>query len=226
MFRDRSEAGRRLAGLLRHLKGRRPVVLALPRGGLPVGFEVAMALDAPLDVLLVRKIGAPRQAELALGAIGEGDPPELYLDAPLVRMLDVPEDYLAIERERQVEELARRRAVYCEGRKPVPIEGATAIIVDDGIATGATMRVALRAARARKPAWLVLAVPVAGEDVIENLSPLADEVVCVETPEALGAVGAYYRDFHQLQDREVVETLALAVERRPASGRGGGHAAS
>lgn len=215
MFHNRSEAGRRLASRLQHLKGRRPVVLALPRGGVPVGFEVAAVLDAPLDVLMVRKIGAPFQPELAVGALGEGEPLELYLDNQLVRRLAVSEDYLERERARQAKELARRREVYCAGRERPPLEGTTAIVVDDGIATGATMRVALRAARAGRPAWLVLAVPVAAAEVIAVLSPLADETVCVEMPESLCAVGASYRDFCQVGDEEVVRTLARAASSRP-----------
>lgn len=212
MFQDRTQAGQQLAELLLHLKNRRPVVLALPRGGVPVGFEIATALDAPLDVLLVRKIGAPRQSELAIGALAEGEPPEMYIDTKLAGMLEVSEDYIASEKERQVAELERRGKVYCAGRTRARIEGATAIVVDDGIATGATMRVALRAARARKPARLVLAVPVAGVDVLDRLRPLADEVVCVEMPETLGAVGLYYVDFHQVHDEEVTAALTRAAE--------------
>ncbi|MGA7966211.1 MAG: phosphoribosyltransferase family protein, partial [Gammaproteobacteria bacterium] len=196
MFRDRSDAGRHLAGLLQHLKSRRPAVLALPRGGVPVGFEVAAALGTPLDVLLVRKIGAPHQPELALGAVAEGTPPDVYVDSRLVDMLGVPEDYIEAETARQVAELERRREAYCSGRARVPIEGTAVIIVDDGIATGATMHVALRAARARNPERLILAVPVAAAKVLDRLRPLADEVICVETPPTLDAVGAYYMDFH------------------------------
>jgi putative phosphoribosyl transferase len=212
MFQDRADAGKRLAEKLAHLKDRKPVVLALPRGGVPVGFEVARALDAPLDVLLVRKIGVPWQPELALGAVTDGEKPETFIDKELAKLLAISDDYVKEETARQVEELERRRRVYCAGRAPVDIAGATAIVVDDGIATGATMRVALQAARKRNPARLVLATPVAAADTIAKLRPLADEVVCVETPAGLGAIGFYYADFHQLSDDEVTAILTRAAE--------------
>ncbi len=210
-FRDRSEAGRRLADKLQHLKDNKPVVLALPRGGVPVGFEVAAALAAPLDLVLVRKIGVPWQPELALGAVTDGDHPQTYIDSELATALAIPEDYVKEETARQVAELERRRQVYCAGRAPVDIAGATAIVVDDGIATGATMRVALQAVRRRNPARVVLATPVAAEETISKLRPLADEVVCVDMPVGLGAIGFYYRDFHQISDAEVTDILARAA---------------
>ena len=218
MFRDRADAGRRLAARLRHLRHRHPVVLALPRGGLPVGFEVAADLEAPLDIVIVRKIGAPDQKELAIGAVAEGDPPLVYLDDGLIRALAVPARYVEAETARQIEEIARRRAVYGAGRTRVPVAGATAIVVDDGIATGATMRVALRATRALRPARLVLAVPVAAPDSLAALRPLADEIACVETPASLGAVGAFYLDFPQLEDGEVTAILSRAAARPQRSG--------
>jgi putative phosphoribosyl transferase len=196
MFQDRSDAGRRLADKLRHLKDKKPVVLALPRGGVPVGFEVARALGAPLDVLLVRKIGVPWQPELALGAVTDGEKPETFIDKKLAAALSISDDYVKEETARQVEELERRRGVYCAGRAPIDITGGTAIVVDDGIATGATMRVALHAVRKRNPTRLVLAPPVAAADAVDQLRPLADEVVCVEMPAGLGAIGFYYADFH------------------------------
>jgi putative phosphoribosyl transferase len=208
MFRDRSDAGKQLAGKLRHLKDKEPAVLALPRGGVPVGFEVAQALEAPLDVLLVRKIGVPWQPELALGAVTDGENPETFINKELALALSISDDYVKEETTRQIEELERRRRVYCAGRAPVDIAGATAIVVDDGIATGATMRVALQAARKRNPSRLVLATPVAAADTIEQLRPLADEVVCVEMPAGLGAIGFYYTDFHQMSDDEVTGILA------------------
>jgi putative phosphoribosyl transferase len=212
MFRDRSDAGRQLAEKLRHLKDAKTVVLALPRGGVPVGFEVARALGAPLDVLLVRKIGVPWQPELALGAITDGDDPEIYIDRDLTRLLGIPEDDIKKATSQQFEELERRRLAYCAGRRPVDIRGTTTIIVDDGIATGATMRVALQAARKRHPARLVLAVPVAAADTIEELRPLADEVICVEAPAGLGAIGFHYADFHQMSDDEVTAVIAQSAE--------------
>jgi putative phosphoribosyl transferase len=213
MFQNRSDAGRRLAEKLRHLKDRKPVVLALPRGGVPVGFEIARALEAPLDIVLVRKIGVPWQPELALGAITDGVQPETFIDRKLAAALDISDDYVKGETARQLEELERRRHVYCAGRTPLDIAGRTAIVVDDGIATGATMRVTLRAVRKRNPAWLVLAAPVATTDTIAQLRPLADEVVCVDIPSGLGAIGFYYTDFHQMSDEEVTATLARADQR-------------
>ena len=216
-FADRSEAGRRLADKLLHLKNRQPLVLALPRGGVAVGFEIAGALDAPLDIVLVRKIGAPWQPELALGAVTDGASHETFIDRDLVANLDVSDVYIEEETARQLEEIERRRKSYCEGRPALEVAGRTAIVVDDGIATGATMRVALQAVRRRGPARVVLAVPVAPPDTLAALGEVADEAVCLETPIGLGAIGFYYRDFHQMNDREVSELLARAP-RPTASG--------
>jgi putative phosphoribosyl transferase len=209
-FIDRADAGRRLAGKLAHLKDRRPIVLGLPRGGVAVGFEIARALDAPLDVVLVRKIGVPWQPELALGAVSDGAVAETFIDAALAKQLPLPERYVEEEAARQLEEIERRRAVYCAGRPPLDIKDRTAIVVDDGIATGATMRVALRAARRRAPARLVLAVPVAPPETLAELGQEVDEAVCLDTPPMLGAIGFYYRDFHQMSDAEVTDMLARA----------------
>lgn len=214
MFRDRADAGRQLAEKLAHLAGRNPVVLALPRGGVPMGFEVAQALNAPLDLVLVRKIGVPWQPELALGAVTDGDDPKVFIDRNLVAELAIPEEYVTEETARQIEELERRRLVYHAGRSPADLAGRTAIVVDDGIATGATMRVALQATRRRNPSWLVLAAPVAAPDTIAGLRTEADEVVCVEVPAGLGAIGFYYRDFHQVSDAEVTAILARAAQRK------------
>jgi putative phosphoribosyl transferase len=195
---------------LAHLKNRRPIVLALPRGGVAVGFEIARALEAPLDVVLVRKIGVPWQPELALGAVSDGEEAQTFIDAALAEELPLPERYVEEETARQLAEIERRRGIYCAGRAPLDIAGRTAIIVDDGIATGATMRVALRAARRRAPARLVLAVPVAPPETLAELAKEADESVCLETPDMLGAIGFYYRDFHQMSDAEVTDMLARA----------------
>ena len=210
-YEDRAEAGRCLADKLRHLKDRRPIILALPRGGVAVGFEIAQALDAPLDVVLVRKIGVPWQPELALGAVTDGAHPEIFIDRDFAASLDIPEDYIREETARQLAEIERRRNSYCEGRAAPEIGGCTAILVDDGIATGATMRVALQAVRRRNPAWLVLAAPVAPPDTLWSLGKEADETVCPETPVGLGAIGFYYRDFHQMSDAEVTDLLARAA---------------
>jgi len=210
-YADRSDAGRRLAGKLAHLRDRQPVVLALPRGGVAVGFEIARALDAPLDIVLVRKIGVPWQPELALGAVTDGASPEIFIDRALADTLDVPDTYVEEETARQLEEIERRRKSYCEGRPALEIAGRTAIVVDDGIATGATMRVALQAVRRRGPARLVLAVPVAPPDTLAALAKEADEAVCLEAPIGLGAIGYFYRDFHQMSDAEVTDFLARAA---------------
>jgi putative phosphoribosyl transferase len=209
-FTDRADAGRRLAGKLAHLKDRRPIVLALPRGGVAVGFEIARALDAPLDIVLVRKIGVPWQPELALGAVSDGAQADTFIDAALAKELPLPERYVEEETARQLAEIERRRGIYCAGRPPLDIKGQTAIVVDDGIATGATMRVALRAVRRRAPARLVLAVPIAPPDTLAELAMEADEAVCFDTPDMLGAIGFYYRDFHQMSDAEVTDMLARA----------------
>jgi putative phosphoribosyl transferase len=216
-FADRGEAGRRLADKLLHLKDRQPVVLALPRGGVAVGFEIAQTLDAPLDIVLVRKIGVPWQPELALGAVTDGAAREIFVDRDLATSLDVPDNYIAEETARQLEEIERRRKSYCEGRPALEVAGRTAIVVDDGIATGATMRVALQAVRRRGPARSVLAVPVAPPDTLAALRKEVDEAVCLETPIGLVAIGFYYRDFHQMRDSEVTDLLARA-QRGTASG--------
>ena len=209
-FADRGEAGRRLAGKLLHFKDRQPVVLALPRGGVAVGFEIAHALDAPLDIVLVRKIGVPWQPELALGAVTDGAKYETFIDRNLAASLNIPDRYIEEETSRQLKEIERRREAYCEGRPSLEIAGHSAIVVDDGIATGATMRVALQAVRHHGPARLVLAVPVAPPDTFTAIREEVDEAVCLETPADLGAIGYYYRDFHQMSDREVTELLARA----------------
>jgi putative phosphoribosyl transferase len=211
MFADRHDAGRRLAARLVHLQDRQPVVLALPRGGVAVGFEVARRLAAPLDIVLVRKIGAPQQPELALGAVAEGAAPETFIDERLVNALGVSPDYLREATAREIEELERRSRVYRAGRPPVPVAGGTAIVVDDGIATGATMRVALRAVRHRGPEHLVLAAPVAAPETLASLGGEADETVCVEASGGLGAIGFCYTDFHQMTDAEVTDLLARAA---------------
>ena len=212
-FTDRHDAGKQLAAELFHLGDDNPVVLALPRGGVPVGFEIARALDAPLDLVLVRKIGVPWQPELALGAVTDGDDPEVFIDRNLVAELGIPEDHIREETARQIAEIERRRQVYRAGRAPLEVAGRTAIVVDDGIATGATMRVALQATRRRNPSRLVLAVPVAAAAALADLQSEVDESVCLYSPADLGAIGFFYRDFHQLSDDEVSELLADAAAR-------------
>ncbi len=206
-FRDRRDAGRQLGRRLRDLGFTAPVVLALPRGGVPVAVEVAALLTAPLDLVLVRKIGAPGHEELAAGAVVDGNSPELVLNPEIIRNLGIDEAYLAAEQARQLEEIERRRTLYLPDRQRPSLAGRTAIVVDDGIATGATVSAALRAVRRAGPATLVLAVPVAAPAVLKRLAPEADRIVCLHAPADLMAVGQFYRDFHQLDDAEVVALL-------------------
>ena len=208
-FRDRADAGRRLAARLDSFAGREGVVvLALPRGGVPVGFELARALGAPLDVLCVRKLGAPGQEELALGAIASGG--VRVLNEAVVAELGVSEqeiDRLAAVEERELE---RRENAYRLGRPPVEIAGRTAIVVDDGLATGASMKAAARAVRLQRPARIVVAVPVAAARTCRELRDEADEVVCASTPWPFVSVGSWYDDFSQTTDDEVRELLGAA----------------
>lgn len=217
LFANRQEAGRRLANALLRFKAERPVVLGLARGGVPVGFEIAQTLAAPLDVVLVRKIGAPGCPELAIGAIVDGERLEKIIEPTMVAELSVPQAYLDQEIARQVAEIERRRKIYFEKRAPIDVKGATALVVDDGVATGATMRAALRATRRRSPAKLVLSVPVAPPEAIEGLRAEVDEVVCLETPEAFFAIGQFYGDFQQVSDEEVIALLKRAAP--PPAGR-------
>lgn len=207
-FDDRQDAGRQLAARLMAIRPANPVVLALPRGGVPVGFEIARTLGAPLDVLVVRKIGAPHEAELAIGAIADGARQEPVIDAHLVRTLKVSKAYLQEAEALAREELERRRHAYRPARPAAEIAGCTAIIVDDGIATGATTLAAVRATRTRAPASIVLAVPVAAADALARLEQEVDQVVCLCAPEDFIAVGHYYRRFPQLRDEEVISLLA------------------
>ncbi len=211
MFQDRSDAGRQLAAKLLHLKDKQPVVLALPRGGVPVGFEIAKALAAPLDLVLVRKIGAPWQPELAVAAVVDGEEPQTVENPDVMQALGLSEDFIKEEAARQLKEIERRRQMYLGDRARIEVKGRTAILVDDGIATGATTRAALKAVRRAGPARLVLAVAVAPPDTVELLRPEADEVVCLDTPHYFGAISLFYADFHQVSDDEVVELLDRAA---------------
>lgn len=214
LFANRTEAGRKLATRLAHLKDRDPVVLALARGGLPVAFEVAQALAAPLDIVLVRKIGVPGNPELAAGAVVDGTNPEIVANPEIVTLLRLPHDYLERAGERELAEIERRRQLYLGSRPRAALVGRTAIVIDDGIATGATTRAALHALRRRNPARLVLAVPVAPPEIVEDLRPAVDEIICLSTPEPFGAIGHFYGDFRQVSDAEAIDLLARA--RSPA----------
>jgi putative phosphoribosyl transferase len=210
-FMDRQDAGRRLAAALAHYKDQRPVVLALPRGGVPVAAEVATALGAPLDVVISRKIGVPDQPELAMGAVVDGPEPITVRNEDVIRIAHIAEAEFAAIRDRELAEVLRRRRLYVGDRPHPELAGRVVIIVDDGVATGATTRAALRAVRARKPSRLVLAVPVAPSDTLAELRGEADEVVCLEHHEYFGAIGMYYYDFRQLSDEEVVDALARSA---------------
>ena len=206
-FRDRTEAGRRLAAALVRFRKDRPTILALPRGGVPVAAEIATALAAPLDLLLVRKIGVPQQPELAAGAVVDSDPPIVVRNEDVIVGADVSENDFDRITQLEIEEIGRRRALYLDQRPRAPIEGRTVIVVDDGIATGATMRAALRALRQQQPLRVIVATPVAAADTIARLRTEADEIECLEVPSSLGAIGAYYEDFRQVPDAEVIDRL-------------------
>ncbi len=207
MFDDRREAGERLAKALLHLADRNPVVLALPRGGVVIGAEVARALGAPLDLLLVRKIGAPLQPELAVGAVIDGQEMDVVANQETLELLGLSGDFVRRQAKQAVAEIERRRRLYLGGRDPVEVRGRSVIVVDDGIATGASIRAALRGLRRRGPARLTLAVPVAPAETLEALGSEADEIVCLETPYPFGSIGYFYRDFRQVSDDEVRSLL-------------------
>ncbi|HWX46528.1 MAG TPA: phosphoribosyltransferase family protein [Roseomonas sp.] len=221
-FRDRREAGRALVPLLAHLRQANPLVLALPRGGVPVAAEIAEALDAPLDILIVRKLGAPGYPEFAAGAVVEGHPPEVVRNEEAVRALGIGQDYLDAEAIRQCAEIERQQALYRQSRPPLPWRDRTLILVDDGIATGSTVRAALLALR-RPGAGrrVVLAAPVAPDSTAAALRTACDEAVFVETPADFGAVGAFYEDFGQVGDAEVIALLDRAVARHAEGAAGG-----
>ncbi len=205
-FRDRREAGQVLAEELASYRGRDDLlVLGLARGGVPVGWEVASHLGAPLDVFLVRKLGVPQWQELAMGAIATGG--EVVVNDSLIRNLGISDEQLAAAIERETEELHRREQAYRGGRPPIDIAGKTAILVDDGIATGASMRAAVRAVRAAEPAQIVVAVPVGPPSACRELAEEADDVVCATMPPGFEAVGQVFEDFHQVTDDEVRELL-------------------
>jgi putative phosphoribosyl transferase len=205
MFRDREDAGRQLAEALQDLAGQDVVVVGIPRGGVEVAAKVAETLGAPLDVIIPRKVGAPGNPELGLGAVAEGVE---VLDERLIRALGVTRDYLDREIAAQLEEIRRRQEVYRKGRPEVPLEGKVAVVVDDGVATGGTAAAAVRSARSKGAARVTLAVPVAPAEAAARLSEDADEVRVLESPEPFYAVGQWYYEFPQTSDQEVIELLA------------------
>jgi predicted phosphoribosyltransferase len=210
LFRDRKEAGRLLADALSFLKTQKEdvVVLAIPRGGVVVADEIARALGTPLDVVVTRKVGAPGNPELAIGAVTEDG--EVIMDAELLRMLGVSDEFVKEEAATQVDEIGRRMKTY-RGNRPYPsLAGKTVVVVDDGVATGSTIRAAIRSVRKRMAAVVILAVPVGPPDTIANLSMVADRVVCLRTPEPFLAIGEFYKDFEQVEDDSVREILRTA----------------
>jgi putative phosphoribosyl transferase len=209
IFADRREAGRRLAGALERFRGREPLVIALPRGGVPVGYEVARALDAELDILLVRKLGAPFNPEYGIGAIAEGGVRFIRAeDVELIGIGDALDQLIA----REEEELERRQRLYRGDRQPLPVEGRTVILVDDGVATGGTAVAAARSLKARGAARVILAVPVAPPGTEERLGGDFDEVVCLDQPQGFFGIGQFYVDFEQVSDEEVARLLGAGRE--------------
>lgn len=207
-FRNRTEAGQKLAAALAHYRGRDPIVLALPRGGVPVAAEVAEALGAPLDLIMVRKIGVPVQPELAMGAVVDGAAPLIVRNEDVIFSGRISDGEFDAACQRELVEIERRRRRFRGDRPPAPVAGRAAIVIDDGVATGATTRAALRAVRRRGPETLVLAVPVAPTSALPELRNEADEVVCLEDHEWFGAIGLFYDDFSQLSDQQVTDILA------------------
>ncbi|HZQ10930.1 MAG TPA: phosphoribosyltransferase [Anaerolineae bacterium] len=214
LFRDRRDAGRRLAAKLKQYANQPNVmVLALPRGGVPVAYEVAKALNAPLDLFLVRKLGTPGHEELALGAIASGG--VLDLNQDIIRALNIPNYLIEQISNQEYQELTRREQLYRAGLPPLDMRGKTVILVDDGLATGSSMRAAVSALRQLRPARIVVAVPVASEETCDAFRDLVDEIICAVTPMPFFAVGSWYEDFSQTTDEEVIDLLHRAALNSP-----------
>ncbi len=207
MFENRREAGRALAQTLLDYAGQDPVIYALPRGGAPVAAEIAQRLAAPLDLILVRKLGAPRQPELAIGAVVDDGAPTFILHDDIIRQLGVSENYVMVAKSEALSEIERRRQIYFKDRPSVSPKNKTVIIVDDGLATGASMEAAIKAVRQAGPKHIIVAVPVAPIDTLARLETLSDEIVCLATPEPFLSVGSYYQSFPQLSDDDVIGCL-------------------
>lgn len=208
-FSDRREAGRLLARALEPLALSDPLILALPRGGVPVAFEIAKQLRAPMDVLFVRKIGAPGHEEYGIGALVDGASPQIVIDQRAAERVGASNDYIQRQVARQLVEIERRRGLYRTG-PAVELSNRTVIVVDDGIATGGTVRAALQALSRSGAAQVILAVPVAPVEVLASLRAVCDRVICLETPDPFHAVGAHYADFTQTTDQEVIQTMEAA----------------
>ena len=209
-FQDRTSAGKALAKAVLRRKLVDPVVLALPRGGVPVAVEIARDLKAPLDLVLVRKIGVPMQPELAVAAVVDGGEPEVVVNEDVAALCELDQAFIEEQAKVELKEIERRRNLYLLGLARVPIEGRVVIVVDDGIATGASVRAALKALRRKKPKALILAVPVAPSNSVEALRAEVDEFICLQTPDPFFSIGLHYRDFRQVSDEEVVRLLAEA----------------
>jgi len=214
-YRDRRHAGVELARHLADVKGQDVVVLALPRGGVPVAFEVARALDAPLDVFVVRKLGLPGHPEFAMGALASGG--VRVLNDEVVRLYRIPEQAVEAIAQDEQTELERRERAYRSQRPALDVRGRTVVLIDDGLATGSTMKAAVEAVRALSPARIIVAVPVGSPDTCREFAGIADEIVCARRPEHFAAVGQWYDDFRQTTDEEVRELLQTAASERPAS---------
>jgi putative phosphoribosyl transferase len=218
IFADRAEAGQLLGERLAQMQLANPVVLALPRGGVPVAAQIATRLHAPLDVAFVRKLGAPDQPELAVGAVADGSDPEIVLNAELAAMLDLDQDYIASTAKRELAVIERRRQEWAPLRPVIDAAGRTVIVVDDGVATGMTMQAALRQQARRQPSKLIAAAPVASREAVAMLEREADGVVCLWSPRNFGSVGAFYRSFVQITDGEVATLLRSQLQRSDARG--------
>lgn len=218
MFADRVDAGRMLAGRVAHLPPDSTVVLGMPRGGVVVAAQIASALGCALDVLIVRKLGAPGRPELAIGAVTDGTEPAWMLNEDVIAAQHVDADYVAREVQSQLEEVRRQEALFRRGRPPVETRGRTVVVGDDGIATGASVRAGIAALRRRAPRRIILAVPVAPLEVARELAREVDELVCLHAPREFRAVGAFYVDFRQVEDDEVIALLERASSERPSEG--------
>jgi putative phosphoribosyl transferase len=216
IYKNRSDAGKKLARELSEYMGQKPLILALPRGGVPVAAEIAQALDAPLDLILVRKLGVPFQPELAMGAVIDGGEPHVVRNEDIIAVLAMPEEEFEQICARELAEIERRRKLYLKDRPRAELKDRVVIVVDDGLATGATARAALEAVRRRGPRKLVLAVPVAPTSALEELEGAADDIVCLQRHEPFYAIGLYYTNFHQVTDNEVIAILSKVRAPEPA----------